>query len=433
MLETSIRTLASLLFAVVICVSFLAFLTASKVRTTLLEPSFYTQVLEDNNSYETIQAGLISEIRNSEEVGGLQNDLGMDANEFDSLAQEVIPVSYLKTQLDGIITGVMSYLRGEAEEPRLFVELAQPIESMRSASLDYVDRRVDSVEQTHPTTVEDFAREARNLIDLIEGGDIPSSLPSLANVPEPLLEDAIDQVLPVLSRLEPQAAASLEANWPEVSATLLQQPDSPEAMKLAARSVVSPYIDEAIAEVRTHLDNRDRFDLVEAAAEASDIPREQFIEDIDEVRDPVNAVQGVGPTVSLVIMAVATLLLALVNMPHRASMIIWPSVILIVTGIIAIVVSALLSGALANASFEICGDAADFACEPAVDVLKELTRSLADFPLIPSIALIVLGTLGATLATILMFARDSAGGSPGAPRPANITNDTPDDNPKEGW
>ena len=429
MLETSIRTLASLLFAVVICVSFLAYLTASKVRTTLLEPSFYTQVLEDNNSYETIQAGLISEIRDSEEVGGLRDDLGMDANEFDSLAQEVIPIPYLKTQLDGIITGVTSYLRGEVEDPQLFVELAQTIESMRRESLDYVDRRVESVEQTQPETVEDYAREARNLIDLIEGGDIPSSVPSLASVPEPLLEVAIDQVLPVLSRLEPQAAASLEAQWPQVKALAIELPDSPEAMKLAARSVASPYIDEAIAEVRIHLDDQDRFDFVEAAAEASDMTREQFLEDVNEVRDPVNAVQGVGPTVSLVIMAVATLLLALVNMPHRASMIIWPSVILIVTGIIAIVISALLSVTLANASFEICGDAAEFACEPAVDVLKELTRSLADFPMLPSIALIIIGALGATLGTILMFAADFRGGSTGPSRPANTT----DDIPKEGW
>ena len=429
MLETSIRTLASLLFTVIICVSFLSFLTASKVRTTLLEPSFYTQVLEENDSYQAIQAGLISEIRDSEEVGGLRDDLGMDVNEFESLAQEVIPVPYLKTQLDGIITGVMSYLRGEVEDPQLFVELAHPIESMRSASLDYVDRRVESVEQTQPTTVEDYAREARNLIDLIEGGAIPSSAPSLASVPQPLLEDAIDQVLPVLSRLEPQTAASLEANWPEVRATLLEQPDSPEAMKLAARSVASPYIDEAIAEIRTHLDDRDRFDLVVAAAEASDMPRDQFIEDVDKVRDPVNALQGVGPTISLVIMAVATVLLALVNMPHRASMILWPSIILIVTGIIAIVVSALLSATLPTATHEICGDASDFVCEPVVDVLRELTRSMTDFPMLPSIALIVLGVLGATLATIIIFAADFGGGSTGDRRPGNMS----ESKPKEGW
>ena len=429
MLETFVRTLASLLFAVVICVSFLSFLAASKVRTTLLEPSFYTQVLGKNDSYETIQAGLISEIGNSEEVGGLQDDLGMDSDEFDSLAKDVIPVPYLKTQLDGIITGVTSYLRGEVEDLQLFVELAQPIESMRQASLDYVDRRVESVEQTQPKTVEDYAREARNLIDLIEGGDIPSSVPSLANVPEPLLEAAIHQVLPVLSRLDPQAAASLESNWPEVRALALEQPDSPEAMKVAARSVASPYIDEAIAEVRVHLDDQDRFDLVEAAAEASEMPREQFLEDVDEVRDPVNTIQGVGPTISLVIMAVATLLLALVNMPHRASMIIWPSTILIVTGIIAIVVSAILSVTLANASFEICGDAADFACEPAEDILRELTWSLADFPILPSIAIVIIGVLGATFATILMFAADFGGGSPGTKHRSNMS----DDRPKEGW
>ncbi len=426
MLVTSIRILASLLFAVVVCVSFLAFLTASKVRTTLLEPSFYTQVLEENDSYEIIQIGLISNIGDSEEVGGLRNDLGMDDHEFDNVAKDVISLPYLKTQLDGIITGVMSYLRGEVEEPQLFVELAQPIQSIRQASLDFVDRRIESVEQTNPTTPEEYAQEAQTLIEYLESGQIPPSAPSLANVPTPVLENALDQVLPTLSFLDPRIAASLEAQWEEVRTEALNQPDSPEAMKLAARAVVSPYIDEAITEVRTHLDDRDRFDLVEAAAEASELTRQEFVEGADAVRDPINTLHSVGPTVALVIMALATVFLVLVNIPHRTAMIMWPGITLILTGVVAIIVSALLSAFIPEASSEICDDAADFVCEPTLDILLELSRALGNFPLLPSVALIVIGSLGSAAAILMSMDAVSSSG----PRPPSSM---ADNKPKEGW
>ena len=57
------RTIVALLLAVLVCVSFLAFLTVSKVRSTVLEPTFYTSVLEANDSYNAIHAGLLEELR----------------------------------------------------------------------------------------------------------------------------------------------------------------------------------------------------------------------------------------------------------------------------------------------------------------------------------------------------------------------------------
>lgn len=427
MLETSIRTLAALLFAVVVCASFLASLTVSKLKSTVLEPSFYTTVLEENDSYETIHAGLLEEILAQEDVWELREDLGAEPDEFEPMANEVVPSSYIKSQINGIISGVLTYLRGDVEDPRIFIDLSGPLERMRSVILEFVDRRVESVERTHPTTSEEYAAEAQDLIKYLERGEIPPRVPSLANLPQPAIESALEQVLPVLSQLEPNIAENLEAQWPEITALALQQPDSPEAMKLAARAVVSPYIDEAIAEVRVHLDDQDRFDLVEAAAEASDMPRDQFLEDVDEIRDPINTLQGVGPTVALLVMAFATLGMVLVNLPNRISMIMWPGIVLILTGIAAIVVSALLSSTLDNVTYDICGDAADFACEPVVDVLRELTRSIADLPILPSIILIVIGTLGATLAALIMTRQASDGQGVGR------SNDMSDERPKEGW
>ena len=430
MLAASIRTLASLLFTVVICVSFLTFLTASKIQDPLLVPSFYTKVFEENESYESIQVGVISEIGSREEISRLRDDLGMDVDKFESLARDVIPIPYLETQIDGIIAGVISYFRDEVEDPQLFVELAHSIESMRQVSLDYVERRIQSVGQTYPTTSEEYARQVRDLIVYIENGTVPPSVPSLANVPQPAQESALDQVLPVLSRLEPQVAASLEANWDKVRTIALGQSDSREAMKLAARSVASPYVDEAVAEIRVHLDDQDRFDIVEAAAKAFEMTHEEFLAEIDSVRAPISALHRVGPTVALVIMAITTILLALVNMPHRVAMILWPSIVLILTGTIAIVVSLLLPALIPPVSHEVCGDAANFACEPMLDILRELRQVMAEFPVIPSITLILIGSPCVAAAAILTFMTNFGGKSPGAGRPTSRPGAGSQPNPK---
>ena len=411
MLESSIRTLAALFFSVVVCAGFLAFLTVSNLKSTVLEPSFYTTVLDQHNSYETIHTGLLSELEEREELQRLQDDLGVGSDEFTELAREVVPVSYVKAQLDVIITDVLSYLRGEAEDPQVFIDFAGPLERMRPASLDFLDRRVDSAELTYPTTAEEYALEVRHVVESVERGNIPRRVPSLANIPSAAIESAFDHLTSDFNDLLPLAAASFEASLPEVKSLALAEPDSREAMKLASHAVVSPAIDEAVAMVRSHLDEQDRFDLVEAAAEASDIPRDQFVEDVDEIRDPVNTLQGVGPTVALLVMAFATLGLVLVNLPHRTSMIVWPGITLIVAGFLAILISALLTTFLPEVSPEICGDAADFACVPAVDILRELTRSLADFPILPSILVILIGGLGIVCATVVVAKGASGAGS----------------------
>ena len=427
------RTIVALLLAVLVCVSFLAFLTVSKVRSTVLEPTFYTSVLEANDSYNAIYEELLAELEHREEVEQLREELGMDSEEFERLAREVVTPSFVKAQIDGIITGVLGYLRGEVEDPQIFIDLSQPIERMRPVSLDYVDRRVESAELVYPTTAAEYAEEARTLIEYLERGAIPPRVPSLANVPEQTLENALDQVLPVLSYLDPRTAASLETQWEAVRAEALSQPESPEAMKLAARAVVSPYIDEAIASVRAHLDDHDRLDLVEAAAEASEMPREEFVEEVDAIRDPINTLQGVGPTAALLVLALATVLLALVNLPHRVSMIMWPSIALIVAGFIAIIVAALLSAFLPNVSYEICGDAADFACEPALDILRELTRSMGDFPIFPSVALIFLGGMGVTVAAIIMSRGASASASPMGGQTGGMGSRNSNDDSNRSW
>ena len=427
------RTVVALLLAVLVCVSFLAFLTASKVRSTLLEPSFYTDVLETNDSYDAIHAGLLEEIQRREEVQQLQQDLGMDSDEFLSIASEVVPPSFVKAQIDGIITGVLGYLRGEAEDPQIFIEFTGPLERIRPASLAFVDRRVESAELTYPTTAPEYAQDLRELVESVRSGEIPRQAPSLANIPRTAIDSAFYHVSQTFYNIEPRAAASLKAYLPEVKALAVEEPDSREAMKLAARSVVSPSINEAIARVRPHLDDQDRFDLVEAAAEAADMTRQQFVEEVDSVRDPINTLQGVGPTAALVIMALATVLLALVNLPHRVSMIMWPSITLIVAGFIAIIVAALLSAFLPNVSYEICGDAADFACEPALDILLELTRSMGDFPIFPSVALIFIGGIGVTVAAIIMSRGASASASPRGGQTGNTRSRSANNDSNKDW
>ena len=400
MLSIALRTIASLFLAVVICVSLLAYLASSKVRTTLLEPSFYIGVLEENDSYNTIREGLLTEAEEREELASLRNRVAIKPGEFRELAGGIVPTGYVKEQLDGVITSSIVYMRGEVDNPQVFLELRGPLERTRHLSLDYVNQRIQSLPMTYPPTADKYADDARVLIQQMGGGEAPTHIPSLANLPPSDLENALDKVLPVVDTLDPKAAASLEAHWAEIRALALQEPESREPFKLAARAVVLPYIEVSIDEVRAHLDGQDRFDLVEAAAEGSGMTRQEFLMDADTIRDPINAVRRVGPGVALAMMVVATLLLAIAQLPHRGAMILWPSITLVITGLFAFILSLLMPAIIPNASYQVCGDAPYYVCAPLVDVLQASAQAMSQWPVLPSIAAMAIGAAGILLATL---------------------------------
>ena len=388
-----LRAFGSLIFGALVFFSFLAFLITNEVRSHFLDASFYTDALAENDIYNRVYDELLVDPEFDEESQRLLGDFDIPNEDVVDLARRILPPQYLQSQTENSINGIIAFLRKDSDDPQAFIELGPPIGNIKGVVLGYVDGRIDQMEVISVSTPEELSRELEFFFRTIEGGEVPRQVPSLDAVPPPLRAQAYDDALDGLKQgflFSNRAIANLEQEEDGIKAELIKG-DIKSALKLGASAVAEPVIDDAIGELRLDLDPQDRLDLVAKAAEADGQTREEFLKDSDTLRDWVDFGITVGPIVSLVVMASATAVLALVHLPHWRFALLWSGLVVLITGAFFLAVGVVLKTQLADRlSFE-CGDLPISACQMAVDVYNSLGPIIGDGFLAPSIAVTAIG------------------------------------------
>ena len=187
-----------------------------------------------------------------------------------------------------------------------------------------------------------------------EQGDVKGALaiatrPLTGPVLDKFVDDAYDQVFQKLSddpAFPRNALVGLDAERDAIK-DQLGDGNIKEALKLGLRGLASPLIDEAIGDLREELDDQDRLDVLARAAEQNDETKEEFLEDVDVVRDWIDRAK-LGISLTLVMIVVGAILMAAVQFPGLSSGLRWPGLTLFLSGlsflIIGLVTKAVLPG-----------------------------------------------------------------------------------------
>ena len=332
----------------------------------------------------------------------------------------------------------------------------------------YVDERIADLEVVRAPTAEEFEQELRNIYRELADGMIPDRIPSIEAIPvkdrdaaydlvfETISEDPTfaeakeglreldgsikDQLrtgnvkgaLQVASRplISPVIGRFLDDSYDRAFETLSKDPSFPrlaldgldqqsdevkerlgegrikEALKVAARGVAGPLIDETLDELRRDLDGQDRIDLVAKAAEQEDPEgyrvdpvktREEFLDDLEILRDVIDRAQSTWLTV--LVMVVAAVLMAAVHLPHLASSLRWPGLTLLLSGLVFLVVGLVMKYVLGDVFNDLVSRGAEFSPIPPrmidiiSDVLTSMASDLAGDLIVPSIVLLVVGVV----------------------------------------
>ena len=106
-------------------------------------------------------------------------------------------------------------------------------------------------------------------------------------------------------------------------------------LKAAATRLIGPLVEDAIAEIRGELRPNDRLYFIEASGSPTG-------DDVDDqvaaaVRDSINAARGPGKYISILIVALGSVLLAVVHMPSPAAALRWPGVALVLGGTVGLI------------------------------------------------------------------------------------------------
>ena len=333
------------------------------------------------------------------------------------------------------------------------------IEDPEALVVDYVDQVIAGLDEVPASTPQDFENEIGNIYRGLAGGELPTQVPSIEslspseriaaydlalrdirrdpNIPGEVktgLDDQDEQIKRRLREADVQGALEV-ASGPLTSASvgefvddahdnasesikdaglsekalsgldeqrdvikeLLGDGKIKESLKVSARGLMGPLVDEALDELREKLDDQERLDLTGIAAEHSHQDKEQFLEELDTLRDVIDR-GDVGVWISIVVIVLGTILMMTVHLPHLASSLRWPGLTLFLSGLIFLIVSLVLNARLED-QFNDLLDQGTNAVSPipptminiASDVLTSMASDVASGFIFPSIIVMVAG------------------------------------------
>ena len=256
MLLSLIRSVAALILGLAVFAGFCLCLILSQVSGKLFDPAVYAAALTAADAYPRLYSDLLAGPAGQ----GWARDLlgeGLPVSDADLIAlmQDAAPPAYLQGQVEGNLHRAAAYFRGETDGPELYLELAEPLDKLTPAALNYLDRRIDQLEVvepellSNPLTGADYARAlGESLNGLIFRQSIPETIPSIQILPEPLRPAAFALVmsqLPDYLALPPESRANLMAAAPELRAQFTAGNTRP-FLKAATRAIAKPVLEREI-------------------------------------------------------------------------------------------------------------------------------------------------------------------------------------------
>ena len=191
-------------------------------------------------------------------------------------------------------------------------------------------------------------------------------------VVDQFLDDAYDRAYQALKEegISEAALRGLDEQRDAIKGHL-GQGDVKEALKLAARGLAGPLIDEALEEITKELDDQQRLDLVAKAAEQNNQTREKFVDELDVGRNIIKRV-GLGSIAAILIVCVV--MMGLLYLPHVSSSLRWPGLTLLLSGLVVFVLGLVAKSQLLESPL----NRADVSPIPPslVDIINDVSNSM---------------------------------------------------------
>ena len=340
-----IRPVAALVLGVIIFFGFLWLMLLNNVSDKLLRAEFYTDTISGEDTYNRIydEVLLDQELENTTQdlLGGIQV---VSHEDIVGLLREIIPPEYLQSETEASIQRTVDYFNEDRENLDLYVDIGPPLENVKPVIFGYIDRRIDRLVEADlgqslctPQRVNEVAGLYQERWQLLSGGEVPTSIPSLATFESGcrliIFELAFDNLV-AQADLDERTKQGLGSRRSELQEHFVAG-EAREVLKVAARPLAEPLMDDAIQQVRNELDGQDRLDLIHRIAEWNDdFTEESLRSDIDSARDWINWGQKFGKALALVMLVLGSVVLGLIHYPSLKNALRWPGLTLFLTGVV---------------------------------------------------------------------------------------------------
>lgn len=160
--------------------SFLTFIFATTIDTTLLSPDYYNAALDDNRVYERVYTEVLAD----PELRDLTQDLlgGERAQEgaiVVSLLRTVLPPDALKSITEQTVAAIIAYLSGDTKRIDTRVDLNTVLTNLSKVAGQRAANLLVSARDEHQDSIDAFSTLLQQFVTDLENGSIPATIPSV--------------------------------------------------------------------------------------------------------------------------------------------------------------------------------------------------------------------------------------------------------------
>ena len=337
------RAGATLILGVVIFIGFLSYLAINNLSDKLLSADFYTDTLSAEDTYNRIYDEVLLDDELIDRTREFLGDIEIvSQQEMVSLLRQIMPPDYIQSEAEGAIGRTIGWVNGDVEELNLYVDLTVPIANVKTVMFNYMDGRIDDltveapgISGCSPVAADNLAATFVVRFEQIANGVVPESVPSLKSIDatcRPIIFELVFNDLIAGAGLNAATMESLRTGKGELR-TPFAAGDTLEVLKVSARLLAGPLMDDAISRVREDLDSGDRFDLIHQIAKwDTDTTEEQIRSDLNEGRNWISKVNNFGDMASLIMVVGGAAAMGLIFFPSLGGMLRWPGITLFITG-----------------------------------------------------------------------------------------------------
>ena len=406
-----VRSAAALILGIVVFVGFLFLLLVGNFSDKLLNADFYKDTIAGQDSYNRIYDQVLVDDELKDKTDELLGNIQVVSHdEVVGLLRQILPPDYLQSQVEGSIERTVDFLNEETEELEAFIELGPPLENVKPVLFAYIDGQIDELEledagvpDCSTQAIGDLSGRYVDRFNQLADGEVPQSVPSLQSLSRTcrsLVFAASFDLLVISPSLGVESTRLLGEIREELRAPFVAG-DTLEVLKVAARPLATPLMDDAIDEIRLELDEGDRLDLIHQLTEWDDgLTEEEVRSELADVRTWVNRSKDFGTITSLAMIIVGSVIMGLIHFPSLSGALRWPGITLLLTGVFYYVVGRVLESELPDRLTTVVEQGTDqvSGIPPSVtdlgtDLLVSFGSQLASGYAGPSITIIVVGAV----------------------------------------
>lgn len=234
-----------LVTALIWCVAVLSMTvlaSAAVVRSTVLDPGFYGQVLEDERAYQRFYDEVLVDPDSTPLARELLDRLPVPQSTITSNLKVVIPPETLRTMGDRQIAEMIHYLEGDRERLRVTVDLEPVVANVERLSQAYFGDAVAALQQRSEPDFQAFVQHLSELAAQVVAGEAP--LEGLGTLP--LSHSQASAATDALMRLVP---ADVRADVGPTVQAALDRGDVPSALAAIAPVALTDQVRDTAAQL----------------------------------------------------------------------------------------------------------------------------------------------------------------------------------------